>query len=598
MNSMTLHSTLFMTLATLVIQTTVTPTPTNMTKTIKLATMMSLIPLLIFTNLGMESTTTNINWLNTNLNLQISFTLDLYTMMFIPVALFVTWSIMEFTTWYMASDPKLTRFAMYLLLFLMAMLTLITANNMLQLFIGWEWVGIMSFLLISWWNARTNAVTSALQAVIYNRIGDMGLIMTMAWLAMNYNTWDMQQVFSHSPSNTLPLLGLILAATGKSAQFGLHPWLPAAMEGPTPVSALLHSSTMVVAGVFLLIRLHPMLAPNQTALTLCLCLGALTTTFAAICALTQNDIKKIIAFSTSSQLGLMMLTLGMNQPKLAFLHITTHAFFKAMLFLCAGSIIHNLNDEQDIRKMGGMGKSMPITTACMTLGSLALAGTPFLAGFYTKDTIVETMNTSPTNAWALLTTMLATALTAAYSTRLIINTQLTSPRHPPYNTPTENSPNQTHPIIRLAIGSILSGLALTSLTLPNMPQTTTMPTLTKLLALVATILGTICAMDLAYNTTYLTTQQTSLNKTTTTQLVFFNTITHRKLTTTKMNLAQAPALQLNDNLWYEALGPMMIKTTNLMITKKLSNMHTGSIKTHLTTFMALLTTCLVLNLAL
>nr|YP_006460318.1 NADH dehydrogenase subunit 5 [Gekko swinhonis]AFJ79066.1 NADH dehydrogenase subunit 5 [Gekko swinhonis] len=566
--------------------------PINATTAMKLATMTSTIPLLLFINTGVKSITTNFNWINMNFNLQISFTFDTYSAIFLPVALLITWSILQFTNWYMGHDPHLNKFSMYLLLFLMAMLTLTTANNMLQLFIGWEGVGIMSFLLISWWHARTNANASALQAIIYNRIGDIGLIMSMAWLALNFNTWEMQQMVSHTPMPLLPLLGLILAAAGKSAQFGLHPWLPAAMEGPTPVSALLHSSTMVVAGVFLLIRFHPLIGTNPIALQSCLCLGALTTTFAALCALTQNDIKKIIAFSTTSQLGLMILTIGLNQPELAFLHITTHAFFKAMLFLCSGSIIHNLNNEQDIRKMGGMQKMLPITTACATLGSLALTGTPFLAGFYTKDLIIETMNTSTLNAWALLTTMAATTLTAAYSLRLIFYVQLHTPRHSTWNNPHETCPNQTLPILRLAMGSILTGLLVTSTILPNKTQIMTMTPTTKLCAIIISLLGLICALDLAQQTTQLIGPNKTLNHTALTQLTFFNTLLHRH--TPKINLSLAhQSLLSNDTLWYETAGPTMLKTINATMANKLSVSSTGVIKTYLMTFTMTLITGLL-----
>nr|YP_009388947.1 NADH dehydrogenase subunit 5 [Ptyodactylus guttatus]BAX77907.1 NADH dehydrogenase subunit 5 [Ptyodactylus guttatus] len=591
MATMLFHSSMAATLLVLIRPILLPGTTTPMiVSTMKLATMMSLIPTLIFTNSGVQSISSNLTWATMTFNLNLSFMFDLFTTLFLTVALFITWAILQFATWYMHTDPKQLKFSKFLLLFLVAMLTLISANNMLQLLLGWEGVGIMSFLLIGWWHGRNNASSSALQAIIYNRTGDIGLILAMAWTAMNLNTWEMHQMYSHQTLPMLPLLGLILAAMGKSAQFGLHPWLPAAMEGPTPVSALLHSSTMVVAGVFLLIRFHHLLQSNTLALTTCLCLGATTTVFAALCALTQNDMKKIIAYSTSSQLGLMMLTIGLNQPELAFMHITTHAFFKAMLFLCSGAIIHNLNDEQDIRKMGGIQKTLPITSACMTLGLLALTGTPFLAAFYTKDAIIESVNTSALNAWALATTLIATALTAAYSMRLVFYTLLNYPNYPSSTQPTESDPNQTHPIMRLALGSTVFGLIITSVVIPLSPPTMTMTPMTKLLALLTTLLGLLVALDL---TTHPTMQPTAPS-TFTTQLAFFNTLHHRALPTKTLKTAQL-SLELADTAWYEIILPLAAKQTSTRMTTMITHYQKGLIKTYLTTSLLLLFSMLVLS---
>nr|WKU84493.1 NADH dehydrogenase subunit 5 [Palaeoloxodon sp.] len=557
----------------------------------------SLIPTLLFVQSNQEAYISNWHWMTIyTLKLSLSFKLDFFSLTFMPIALFITWSIMEFSLWYMHSDPHINRFFKYLLLFLITMLILVSANNLLQLFMGWEGVGIMSFLLISWWHGRTDANTAALQAMLYNRIGDMGFIMMMAWFIIHLNSWEFQQIFLTNPKNTtLPLLGLLLASAGKSAQFGLHPWLPSAMEGPTPVSALLHSSTMVMAGVFTLIRFYPLMENNLTIQTLTLCLGAITTLFTAMCALTQNDIKKIIALSTSSQLGLMMVTIGINQPHLAFTHMCTHAFFKAMLFLSSGSIIHNLNNEQDIRKMGGLYKTMPITSTATIIGSLALTGMPFLTGFYSKDPIIETANMSYINTWALLITLIAVSMTASYSTRIIFFALLGQPRYPSMTQINENNPYLVNPIKRLILGSIFMGFFISMNTIPHTTPQMTMPPHLKFMALAVTLLGFTVATELNNMTHKLMFKQPSRMHTFSTTLGYYPITTHRILPYLSLTMSQNLATTIMDSIWLEKMIPKNLTTMQKTAASLVSNQK-GLMKLYFLSFLLSITLGLLIAL--
>ncbi len=392
------------------------------------------------------------------------------------VVTFVSALVHIYSIGYMSHDPHKPRFMSYLSLFTFSMLALVVSDNFLQLFFGWEGVGLCSYLLIGFWYKKETANNAAIKAFIVNRIGDFGLAIAIFLIFLFFGTINFNETFQaveqfkekkiiffgfESSLITLVCVFLFIGAMGKSAQFLLHTWLPDAMEGPTPVSALIHAATMVTAGVFLVVRCSPIFEYSQVALNLVTLIGMITAIFAASVAIVQNDIKKIVAYSTCSQLGYMFFATGVGAYHVAMFHLFTHAFFKALLFLGAGSVIHAFKDEQDIRNMGGVRKKLPYTYVFMLLGTLALTGFPFLSGFYSKDAIIEFayLKNSSLGNYAASIGILTAFLTSIYSWRLFFKTF-----HGPYNNKKINI-NETHespmvmliPLAFLSIGAIFSG---------------------------------------------------------------------------------------------------------------------------------------------
>jgi len=418
------------------------------------------------------------NWITSgSFNVNWSINIDPLTSVMLVVVSLISSIIHFYSIGYMQSDPHKPRFMAYLSLFTFAMLTLVTADNFLQLFFGWEGVGLCSYLLIGFWYKKPAANSAAIKAFIVNRVGDFGFAIGIFLIFFFYGTVTYSEVFELTPSFinkeviflginfnliTLICLMLFLGAMGKSAQFLLHTWLPDAMEGPTPVSALIHAATMVTAGVFLVIRCSPIFEYSQVALNIVTAVGMITAFFAATIALVQNDIKKIVAYSTCSQLGYMFFAAGVGAYHVAIFHLFTHAFFKALLFLGSGCVIHSFHEEQDIRSMGGVWKKIPYTYVLMIIGTLALTGFPFLSGYYSKDAIIEFAFLRGTNMgyYASAVGIITAFLTAIYSWRLIFKTF-----HGRYNNK-ENSlaSIKESPLIMLApscllaIGAIITGL--------------------------------------------------------------------------------------------------------------------------------------------
>ena len=416
------------------------------------------------------------------LKMEIGFMVDGLTAMMMCVVTFVSLMVHIYTIGYMEEDEGYNRFFAYISLFTFAMLMLVMSNNMLQLFFGWEAVGLVSYLLIGFWFNKPSAVFANMKAFLVNRVGDFGFILGIGLIAAYAGTLNYTEAFAKADqlaALTLPgtdwmlvtviCICLFIGAMGKSAQFPLHVWLPDSMEGPTPISALIHAATMVTAGIFMVARMSPLFELSDTALNLVLTVGAITALFMGFLGIVQNDIKRVVAYSTLSQLGYMTVALGASAYSVAVFHLMTHAFFKALLFLAAGSVIMGVHHNQDIRYMGGLRKYMPITWLTSLLGSLALIGTPLFSGFYSKDSIIEAVAAShlPAAPWAHFAVLAGVFVTAFYSFRMYFLVFHGKPRfdqdpHAHHDSSHAHTPHEspwvvTLPLVLLAIPSVLIG---------------------------------------------------------------------------------------------------------------------------------------------
>jgi len=403
-------------------------------------------------------------WLTSGgVRLEIGFLIDRLTALMMVVVTFVSLMVHIYTIGYMAEDPGYQRFFAYISLFTFSMLMLVMANNFLQLFFGWEAVGLVSYLLIGFWYTRPTAIHANLKAFLVNRVGDFGFILGIGLVLAYFGSLDYAAVFAKAPALAAPLtlicLCLFVGAMGKSAQFPLHVWLPDSMEGPTPISALIHAATMVTAGIFMVARMAPLYELSPAARSVVLVIGGITALSMGLVALTQYDIKRVVAYSTLSQLGYMTVALGASAYSAAIFHLMTHAFFKALLFLGAGSVIIALHHEQDMRRMGGLKKFMPVTYWTMLLGAISSAGIPGFAGFFSKDAIIEAAKHAaiPGGLFAYVCVLACVFVTAAYTFRMVFMAFHGAPRFDAAHPPHESPKVVTVPLVLLAIPSVLAG---------------------------------------------------------------------------------------------------------------------------------------------
>lgn len=501
-----------------------------------------------------------------------------------------------FSTSYMNGDPHLPRFMSYLSLFTFFMIVLVTSNNLIQLFIGWEGVGLCSYLLIGFWYTRIQANKSAIKAMVINKVGDIGLLLAIVLIWIEVGSLDYDSIFSYSffiiqDNWNLDLISILLliGVIGKSAQIGLHTWLPDAMEGPTPVSALIHAATMVTAGVFLIIRMSPFFELTPTILIVIVLVGSITAFFSSTIGLTQNDLKKVIAYSTCSQLGYMVMICGFSQYNTGLFHLVNHGFFKALLFLSAGSVIHALSDEQDFRKMGSMNNIIPFTYSCIVIGSLSLMGLPFLTGFYSKDLIIELIYGEHYLRFALWLGVLSASLTAFYSFRLANFTFFNNPQSSIwiFNKSHEGDWKLRWPLILLLFFSITIGYVLQNTILKDeLPIVIT--NLSKFSPLIVSLLGALIALALGLlikNWWKIWMQELSLKLYSfTNNAWYFDSVFHYYISKPVFNFGLFISYKLIDNQLLEYFGPTNSYNKITYLSNNISKYHIGKLSTYLLIF--------------
>nr|WJJ70020.1 NADH dehydrogenase subunit 5 [Physonectae sp.] len=537
------------------------------------------------------------SWFNIGfLSNDFGFLFDIITSSMLILVTSISFLVHLFSTSYMEEDPHLPRFISYLSLFTFFMVVLVTANNFIQLFIGWEGVGLCSYLLINFWYTRIQANKAAIKAMVVNKIGDIGLLLAMVFIWKNsglvfynnifplYSIMSLEQFLNWI--NILLLIGVI----GKSAQIGLHMWLPDAMEGPTPVSALIHAATMVTAGVFLIIRASPLFDLTPLILLIVVLIGSITAFFSATIGLTQSDLKKVIAYSTCSQLGYMVMICGFSYYDSSLFHLINHGFFKALLFLSAGSIIHAINDEQDIRKMGNLKNSTPFSYICIVIGSMSLMGLPFLTGFYSKDLLLELIYQKHYLSFSLWLGLGAAFMTAFYSFRLIYFSFISNPQYNKILNKSlhEGNWNLLVPLFILLLCSIFIGFIFQNFILIDIPPIMLL-NFNKFFPMIISLLGSFFSIILGYYIIkwwYLNLKGI-LNKIYNfiTKTWYFDYIINYYLVKPFLNYGFIYTYKIIDNQLLEIIGPFSLTNKIKNNSNYLSKYHLGKIASYSFAFM-------------